>query len=289
MKQRLAMKISVTRGNLRRIRAALGVQFEVGRLKVDTALQLEPPCVMSSAADLRGEFSMGAFSAISPSDGIGKFLHNVAIGRYCSIAAGTRISPPEHPVSWLTTNSLSYCTGAFRWAARILGRPSPSPHAYDRVNLVRIGNDVWIGADAFIRGGVTIGDGAIVAAHAVVTKDVPPYAIVGGVPARVIRYRFDEATIRELLALRWWDYDLSAFGPLDWDNVEECISRIKSGIAAGVKRYRPACVTARDLYPYSCGCGFFFEWTPGRKRIKFFWMWLLHRMGREHVRGGTDE
>ncbi len=68
-----------------------------------------------------------------------------------------------------------------------------------------IGNDVWIGSGALILSGASIGDGAVVAAHSVVTKPVPPYAIVAGNPARVVKYRFDEATIQELLALKWWD------------------------------------------------------------------------------------
>lgn len=68
-----------------------------------------------------------------------------------------------------------------------------------------IGNDVWIGADVLILSGASIGDGAVVAARSVVTKPVPPYAVVAGNPARVVKYRFDEATIRDLLALKWWD------------------------------------------------------------------------------------
>ena len=77
-----------------------------------------------------------------------------------------------------------------------------------------IGNDVWIGDQCFIKAGVKVGDGAVIGAHAVVTHDVPPYAIVGGVPARVIRYRFDEETINSLLNSEWWnlnDKDLSVF------------------------------------------------------------------------------
>ena len=74
-----------------------------------------------------------------------------------------------------------------------------------------IGNDVWIGHRAFIRAGVSIGDGAIVAAGAVVSKDVEPYSIVGGVPAKHIRYRFDQATIKRLLATQWWRYNLYDF------------------------------------------------------------------------------
>ncbi|EPZ37468.1 transferase hexapeptide repeat containing protein [Anoxybacillus ayderensis] len=72
-----------------------------------------------------------------------------------------------------------------------------------------IGNDVWIGANSIVLDGVKIGDGAIVAAGAVVTKDVPDYAIVGGVPARVIRYRFNEEIIKQLKVIKWWDIDLN--------------------------------------------------------------------------------
>ncbi|MGB0498557.1 MAG: CatB-related O-acetyltransferase, partial [Rubricella sp.] len=73
-------------------------------------------------------------------------------------------------------------------------------------------NDVWIGARAIIMSGVTIADGAIVAAGAVVTKDVEPYAIVGGNPARVIRYRFEQRVIERLMALSWWDWDHARIG-----------------------------------------------------------------------------
>src|SRR5690606_29947135 len=74
---------------------------------------------------------------------------------------------------------------------------------------VKIGNDVWIGEDAIIMGGVKIGDGAIIAARAVVTKDVPPYSIYGGVPAKLIKYRFDNYIIKKLLAIKWWDLEES--------------------------------------------------------------------------------
>lgn len=74
---------------------------------------------------------------------------------------------------------------------------------------VVIGNDVWIGAYAKIVEGVRIGDGAVIAAGAVVTKDVPPYAIVGGVPAKIIKYRFEEKQIKQLLELKWWNKDIA--------------------------------------------------------------------------------
>ena len=78
--------------------------------------------------------------------------------------------------------------------------------AWDNKGDIVIGNDVWIGYEAVIMAGVHIGNGAIIAARAVVTKDVPPYTIVGGVPARPIRKRFDEEVIRKLETLKWWDW-----------------------------------------------------------------------------------
>ena len=90
-----------------------------------------------------------------------------------------------------------------------------------------IGNDVWIGDNVFIKSGVKIGDGAVVGAGAVVTKDVPPYAVVVGVPARVIKYRFDEKTIAELLELKWWDLDAQIVKSLPFRDVGLCIEKLK--------------------------------------------------------------
>ncbi len=83
---------------------------------------------------------------------------------------------------------------------------SPVTNAWDNKGDIVIGNDVWIGFEAVIMAGVHIGDGAIIGTRALVTKDVPPYAIVGGVPARIIRKRYDDATIEMLLSIRWWDW-----------------------------------------------------------------------------------
>jgi hypothetical protein len=94
-------------------------------------------------------------------------------------------------------------------------------------NRIEIGNDVWSGHNVTVLGGVTVGDGAILAAGAVVSRDVPPYALVGGVPAKVIRYRFPEKIIERLLAVRWWDFPFIRLSGLAFDDIERCLDQLE--------------------------------------------------------------
>lgn len=118
------------------------------------------------------------------------------IGKFCSIAKNVSIGTTMHPVHALTTHPVSY-TGEEDG----LNIPPENRVEFQNKRPVHIGNDVWIGLNVAIMDGVSIGDGA----GAVVTKDIPPYAIAVGVPARVIKYRFDEKTVARLLKTRWWD------------------------------------------------------------------------------------
>src|SRR5699024_6003516 len=124
------------------------------------------------------------------------------IGKFCSIACGAKFlfNSANHTVKSLST----YPFHIFfeEWGLDVKDITS----AWDNKGDIVIGNDVWIGYEAVIMSGVTIGDGAIIGTRAVVTKDVPPYTIVGGVPARQIRKRFPEEIISELLKLKWWDW-----------------------------------------------------------------------------------
>ncbi|ROS87707.1 MULTISPECIES: CatB-related O-acetyltransferase [Bacteroidales] len=122
------------------------------------------------------------------------------IGKFCSIAAKSFIGLPTHPISLISSSPIFIspvnATG-FKWTSVSV--------EFEEYKQVNIGNDVWIGANAMILGGITIGDGAIIGAGAVVTKDIPPYAIVGGIPARIIRYRFPNDVINALLSSQWWN------------------------------------------------------------------------------------
>ncbi|WP_157017446.1 CatB-related O-acetyltransferase [Mesorhizobium xinjiangense] len=124
------------------------------------------------------------------------------IGRYCAIAANTRfiMNGANHDMRGFSTFPFSIFGGSWREAF------DPQSLAAGFRGDTVLGNDVWLGMEVTIMPGVTIGDGAIIAAKSVVGKDVPPYAIVAGNPARVVRMRFDEATVKRLLAIAWWNW-----------------------------------------------------------------------------------
>lgn len=126
----------------------------------------------------------------------------LVIGKFCSIACGAKFifTSANHSLKSLST----YPFPIFfeEWNLDMIN----ITNAWDNKGDIIIGNDVWIGYEAVILSGVTIGDGAIIGTRAVVTKDVPPYTIVGGVPAKPIRKRFDDKTIAKLYELKWWDW-----------------------------------------------------------------------------------
>lgn len=124
------------------------------------------------------------------------------IGKFCSIAANVRINALEHPMERLTTHKVSYRPNEY---FRYLGVDGEF-RARRQAQRVIIGNDVWIGHGAVITPGIQIGHGAVIGANAVVTKDVSPYHVVGGVPAHFIRKRFDNGVIERLLELEWWNW-----------------------------------------------------------------------------------
>lgn len=142
-----------------------------------------------------------------------------SIGRYCSINGTAKIWN-NHSLDCITTSPFLDNLGFYAWEQHDIRRGYIKKYGRHRDNApfenselrdnrpVVIGNDVWIGANVCILPGVHVGDGAVIAAGAIVTKDVPPYAIVGGIPAKVIRYRFSPKEIHTLLKIRWWDWSV---------------------------------------------------------------------------------
>lgn len=127
-------------------------------------------------------------------------IRNTVIGKFCSIGPGVKIELGNHPIHFVSTHPVFYANNKpFQTFAT---------HTYfQEYKQVVLGNDIWIGENALILGGVTIGNGAIIAAGSVVTKDVEPYAIVGGVPAKIIKYRFNEKEQAIIQKSKWWDKD----------------------------------------------------------------------------------
>jgi acetyltransferase-like isoleucine patch superfamily enzyme len=184
---------------------------------------LEAPVTIYANADIRNNTHIGAFTYINNGTTI---FYGSRIGRYCSIGKKCEIGTVDHPTSWLSSSSIQYnAKGHFDIDAYCRDFPQRD---FEQIEGCTIGNDVWIGSLTVIKSGVTIGDGAIVGANSVVTKDVPPYAIVGGVPAKLIRYRFDEPTIQKLLELKWWERDLCDLSGIAFDDIETAIKQLEA-------------------------------------------------------------
>lgn len=151
---------------------------------------------------------------------------NVYIGQYSSIGRDVQIGLAQHPTDWLSTHSMQYSKG---WFPRLTGYFSENNDLkHTHHPKTNISADVWIGNNALIMSGLKIGHGAIVAAGAVVTKDVPPYAIVAGVPAKIIKFRFSQELIERLIDSRWWELDHDFIKTLPFKDINRALEHIES-------------------------------------------------------------
>lgn len=210
--------------------------------------RFEAPCSIKS---LISEMSLqlGAYSYA-----VSGYYFGVEIGRYCSIGEGVQIGRHSHPLDFGSTSPLFYTE-----KKHVLGKaikhnaadknfsfkPARQPTVF---KPTKIGNDVYIGHDAFIMPGVNIGNGAIVGARSVVTKDVPSYSIVAGVPAKIIRQRFAQTIIDELQRTKWWNYSLLQLRGVQPDNPMSFVETSESLLCSGEEPYNPGFITINQFY-----------------------------------------
>ncbi|WP_449373257.1 class I SAM-dependent methyltransferase [Arthrobacter psychrolactophilus] len=184
---------------------------------------VEHPVRLQPRSELKRSASLGRFGFLN----IGTVVYEfVEIGRYFSCGRGAEIGVPPHPLTGLSTHGF---TVNHAWFSSIEGygqAPDLSPPALTK-QATRIGHDVWIGAQVIVMPGVTINTGAVVAANAVVTKDVEPYEIVGGVPAKHIGYRFDEGIRQRLLASEWWNLDHDVIQQLPYRDAVQAVAALE--------------------------------------------------------------
>jgi len=216
--------------------------FGFDRKAIRGVLTAEEPSV--GRAVFIGECKIGAYSYI----GAGTAVRNTIIGRYCSIATDVTISPPEHPSDWFSSHPFVFDRNVqfkdFPHFHRIA-----KPQVFGERRGVTIGNDVWIGRNVIVHKGVRIGDGAIIASGSVVSKNVLPYEIVGGIPAKHIRNRFDYETIVRFNKLMWWNYDLDhdLLASIDYSDVAASLSCIEGLVERGeLRQFSPRVKVIRN-------------------------------------------
>jgi len=176
----------------------VGVRSRIIKSRLSGDVNVGDNCKLVKV-DFSGDIEVGDFTSIyGPDTHVVSCLNKIIIGKFCSIARGTNFQEYNHNAN--RPSSYFFAQNIFNELI-FLDINSKGP--------IVVGNDVWIGANAIITSGVHIGDGAIVSGGSVVTKDVPPYSVVGGNPARVIKYRFSADKIEKLLSIRWWDWDIS--------------------------------------------------------------------------------
>lgn len=218
------------------------------------ALKARKINVESPARLRRGVYDIDLIGAYSFFGTDSLFYFVESVGRFCSIASNIRTGLPEHPTHFLSSHPVfqgdpAWTDSASDYLARNQATVDKSRQLrqaidQERFGKIRIGNDVWVGEGVMIRRGVNIGDGAVIGAGSVVTRDIPPYAIVGGAPAKLIRFRFEPDIVDDLLNLQWWAYGLSALENVDFTDINMAVWGIHDNIQSGrAVPYRPPILT----------------------------------------------
>jgi len=208
-------------------------------------LLVEPPVRVLGRLLLRSDTKVGCFTEF----GQHVEVQAADVGRFCEIGNNSTVGATGHPVSWLGVSAFQYKHATWGWHPAAARSEVIDPEAGGRQSFrsvgpdrASIGNDVWLGAGVVVLRGVTIGDGCIVAANAVVTRDLPPYTICGGLPAKVIRKRLPDELRDELLDLQWWRYAPNELAGIPFDDPAAAVAALRPRIEAGLEPYDPGFV-----------------------------------------------
>lgn len=223
-------------------------RIKVGdNLRISKKLSIEPYSAILQGYNIStiGSFSY-SWSALP---------YNIRVGRYCSIARGLTIFGVHHPYEFISSSSFSFdrVMQIFTHPNRMNGdkfktRPYDRKHIYS----IDIGHDVWIGGNVTLKTGIKIGNGAVVAANAVVTKDIPAFSIVGGNPARIIKRRFPDELVERIESSRWWDYGFFDFGDLKIEKPEEFLDGLQDLICTNrIAPFIPEPLTADVIISFA--------------------------------------
>ncbi len=207
--------------DLRKISHLSGGRISI-EAKINENINIQHPVYISPRVEIHKNSRIEKYTFINYDTIIYK---NVNIGRYCSIGRNCEIGLSKHPTEFLSTHLFQIKDNSL----------FSNSYGYDKLNkvnwieheTVNIGNDVWIGSKVSIMNGVTIGNTSIIGAGAVVTKDILPYTIVAGIPAKIVRKRFNESIIKELEDLKWWELDFKDLEDIDFSNIKKAIEVLK--------------------------------------------------------------
>lgn len=228
-----------------------GILFRDEQLSADRLKALRPGTFMLFEAPIVMDCLPGVFASCGRHTEIGpdcEFGLVSAVGSFTKIANEVIIAKAEHPTGFVSVSNLFYADKAptgfgrkdqkFLAANRETIAEAGRKHNQRNRQHTSIGDDVFIGSRAIIGRGIRIGTGAVIGAGAVVVKDVEPYTVVAGVPARPVRKRFPDDLIAQLLELQWWTYDLALWRDIDWTEPAEAVAAMRSRLAREPDRYK---------------------------------------------------
>lgn len=190
---------------------------------IHPSVQLCHPVHLSPRCQVKNDVRIDKFTFINWDSVL---YPNVSVGAYCSIGRGGQIGLAKHPTTWLSTHAFQYSKDWFPKLADYVEIERNTPHEQHPATV--IGSDVWIGNNVLVSSGVRIGTGAIIGAGAVVSKDIPPYAIAVGVPAKVIKYRFENYIIKRLLQSKWWLKNPELLSGINFSDIEAALAVLES-------------------------------------------------------------